>query len=109
MRAVFEAGELRVIERDGVRLGCIGIAPAADHIALHSAYIEPGFQGCGVGAGGVAAALAGLPDLPIRIEVLRDSRAHRFWERLGFIRLGEDGVDWLYERPARLGAAPPPA
>lgn len=106
MRAVFDAGELRVIEQDGVRVGCVGVAPAADHVALHSVYVEPARQGRGLGAAAVAAALAGLPDLPIRIEVLRESPAQRFWERLGFVRVGEDGVDWLYERPARLGGAP---
>lgn len=109
VRAVFDAGELRVIERDGARLGCIGVAAAADHVVLHSVYLEPAVQGRGLGAAAVAAVLAGAPDLPVRVEVLRDSPAHRFWARLGFIRVGEEGVDWLYERPARLGAAPPPA
>lgn len=109
MRAVFDTGDLRVIEQDGARIGCIGVAPAADHIALHSVYVEPAQQGRGLGAAAVAAALAGLSDLPIRIEVLRESSAHRFWERLGFVRVGEEGVDWLYERPARLGGAPPAA
>lgn len=109
MRAVFDAGELRVIEQGGACLGCIGIAPAADHIALHSVYVEPAFQGRGIGAAAVAAVLDGAPDLPLHIEVLRDSPAHRFWERLGFVRVGEEGVDWLYARPARLGAAPPKA
>jgi GNAT superfamily N-acetyltransferase len=106
MRAVFDAGELRVMEQDSARVGCIGVALAADHIALHSVYVEPALQGRGFGAAAVAVALAGLPDRPIRIEVLRDSPAHRFWERLGFVRVGEEGVDWLYERPARLGGPP---
>lgn len=106
MRAVFDAGDLRVIEQDGACLGCIGIAPAADRIALHSVYVEPGFQGRGIGAAAVALVLAGEPDLPLHIEVLRDSAAHRFWERLGFVRVGEEGVDWLYARPSRLGGVP---
>jgi N-acetylglutamate synthase-like GNAT family acetyltransferase len=109
MRAVFAAGALRVIEQDGARIGCIGIEHAADHIALHSVYVEPRFQGRGLGAAAVAAVLADAPDLPLHIEVLRDSPAHRFWERLGFIKVGEDSVDWLYRCPARLGAAPAPA
>jgi GNAT superfamily N-acetyltransferase len=99
MRAVFDAGELRVIAQDGQRVGCIGLGRGADHLVLHSVYLEPGFQGRGLGAAAVAAVLDGAPDLPIRIEVLRESPAHRFWERLGFLRVGEQGVDWLYERP----------
>ncbi len=109
MRAVFDAGELRVIDHDGARAGCIGVGAALDHVALHSVYVEPALQGRGIGAAAVAAMLAGAPGLPVRIEVLRDSPAHQFWERLGFMKVGEDGVDWLYERPARLGAASPPA
>jgi GNAT superfamily N-acetyltransferase len=109
MRAVFDAGDLRVIEHGGSAVGCIGVAVAPDHVALHSVYVEPAAQGRGIGAAAVAAALAGVPVLPIRIEVLRDSLAHRFWERLGFVRVGEEGVDWLYERPSRLGAPLPPA
>lgn len=109
MRAVFDAGELRVIEQAGARVGCIGVAVAGDHVALHSVYVEPAAQGRGIGAAAVTAALAGTPDLPIRIEVLRESPAHRFWERLGFEKVGEEGVDWLYECPSRLGASPPAA
>lgn len=101
MRAVFNAGELSVVELTSRRIGCIGHSLAADHIALHSLYIEPDHQRRGLGAASVTAALAGLPELPQRIEVLRDSPAHRFWERLGFERVGERGVDWLYERAAR--------
>ncbi len=109
MRAVFDAGDLRVIDVAGQRVGCVGITPAVDHVALHSVYVEPAFQGRGLGAAAVASVLTDAPPLPLRIEVLRDSPAHRFWERLGFVRVGEDGVDWLYERPAWLGAAPPAA
>ena len=97
MRAVFDAGELRVIAVRGERVGSIGMAPMAEHIALHSVYINPAFRGRGLGAAAVAAVLSGQPDLPLRIEVLRDSPAHRFWERLGCVRVGEDGVDWLHE------------
>jgi hypothetical protein len=41
--------------------------------------------------------------------VLKGSPVHRFWEKQGFVRIGEADFDWLYERPARLGAAPAPA
>ena len=99
MRAVFDAGELHVIELDGAHVGCLGGAAAADHVTLHSVYLEPAVQGRGIGAAAVAMALAGQPALPVRIEVLRESHAHRFWEAQGFVRVGEDGVDWLYERP----------
>lgn len=107
MRAVFDPATLKVIEVDGVRAGCIGATPAGDHLEVHSVYIEPAFQRRGLGAAALAAVLAGHAGLPTRIEVLRESPAHRFWEAQGFVRTGEEGVDWLYQRPARLGAGPP--
>ncbi len=66
-------------------------------------------QGRGLGAAVLAAVTAGHPGLPVRIEVLKGSPVHRFWERQGFIRTGEQPFDWLYERPASLGAATPAA
>ena len=36
--------------------------------------------------------------LPVRLEVLRGSPAGRFYERHGFVKLGEDDVEAEYER-----------
>ena len=38
--------------------------------------------------------------LPVRLEVLRGSPADRFYERHGFVKLGEDDVEAEYERAA---------
>jgi GNAT superfamily N-acetyltransferase len=109
MRAVFDPATLRAVEVDGGLAGCIGAVPRADHVEVHSFYLEPALQGRGLGASVLAAVLAAQPALPVRIEVLKGSPVHRFWEKQGFVRTGEQDFDWLYERPARLGAALPPA
>ncbi|MBR0659726.1 GNAT family N-acetyltransferase [Neoroseomonas oryzicola] len=109
MRAGFDPAVLSAIEVDGRLAGCIAAAPAEDHVEVHSFYLEPWAQGRGLGAAVFAAVRAAHPDLPVRIEVLKGASVHRFWEKQGFVRTGEQPFDWLYERPAGLGAVPSPA
>ncbi|MFC3126429.1 GNAT family N-acetyltransferase [Pseudoroseomonas globiformis] len=99
LRKAFETGALRMIECSGVPTGCIGVQQQPHQLYVFSFYIEPSRQGAGLGAAVMRTVLAEAPGLPVRLEVLRDSRAARFYERLGFNRTGEDGVDWLYEKP----------
>lgn len=109
MRAGFDPAALSAILCDGRLAGCIAAVPAGDHVEVHSFYLDPAAQGRGLGAAVFAALAARHPGQPVRIEVLKGSAVHRFWEKQGFVRTGEQDFDWLYERPAGLGAAPPPA
>jgi len=109
MRAGFDPATLSAVEVDGGLAGCIAAVRHADHVEVHSFYLEPSVQGRGLGAAIFASVLAAHPALPVRIEVLKGAAVHRFWEKQGFRRTGEQDFDWLYERPARLGAAPRPA
>lgn len=109
MRAGFDPATLSAIICDGRVVGCIGAVAASDHVEIHSFYLEPAAQGRGLGAAVFAALALRHPGLPLRIEVLKGSPVHRFWEKQGFVRTGEQAFDWLYERPASLGAVAPPA
>ncbi|HEY4253985.1 MAG TPA: GNAT family N-acetyltransferase [Roseomonas sp.] len=100
MRDGFDPAAMRAIEApDGRLLGCIAVAAAADHVELHGFYLEPAAQGRGLGAAVLAAVRAGLPALPIRIEVLRGSRARRFWEGQGFRFVEAQDFDDVLEHP----------
>ncbi len=109
MRAGFDPATLSAVWVDGRLAGCIAAVRHADHVEIHSFYLEPSVQGRGLGAAVFAVVLAAHPALPVRIEVLKGAAVHRFWEKQGFRRTGEQDFDWLYERPARLGAVPQPA
>ncbi|MBU8546592.1 MULTISPECIES: GNAT family N-acetyltransferase [Roseomonadaceae] len=99
MEAAFAGGGMLVIEDGGQPIGCIGLEPGAEAVDLHSLYLEPDRQGRGLGAAILVQALARHPGQTFRIEVLKDSPARRFWERQGFVLVGEQPFDWVMERP----------
>ncbi len=98
MEAAFAGGGMLVIEDQGRPIGCIGLEPWPESVDLHSLYLEPDLQGRGLGAAVVAQALARHPGRTFAIEVLKDSPARRFWERQGFVLVGEQPYDWVMAR-----------
>jgi hypothetical protein len=52
------------------------------------------------------AILAERPDLPHRLEVLKESPAQRFYARAGFLRTGETDWDVQFERGPRAVPTP---
>ena len=102
-RAAFHPAPLSAIEVAGVCVGCIGAEPRTDHLHIHAFYVQPEFQGCGLGAAVLAEVTGRYARLPIRIEVLKGSAALGFWQRQGFGQSGEEDFDLLLERPAPLG------
>jgi N-acetylglutamate synthase-like GNAT family acetyltransferase len=101
MRQHLGAGSLRVIERDRVAIGCLGIYPRGAQMELHSFFLEPALQGAGLGAEIFARLREQHPGRGWQNEVLKQSPARRFWERQGFTLTGETEFDWLMERPTR--------
>jgi len=104
-RAIFKPATLSAIEVAGVCAGCIGAQPRPDHLHIHAFYVQPEFQGCGLGAAVLAEVTGRSLGLPVRIEVLKGSTALGFWQRQGFGQSGEADFDLLLERPATLGEA----
>ncbi|MFM7420597.1 MAG: GNAT family N-acetyltransferase, partial [Alphaproteobacteria bacterium] len=104
-QAVFDPVTLSAIEVAGECVGCIGAEPRADHLHIHAFYVQPEFQGRGLGAVVLTQVTRRYPGLPVRIEVLKGSAALGFWQRQGFCKTGEEDFDLLLERPAPLGEA----
>lgn len=98
MRKQFEAGILNVIEAEGAMIGCVGIEQGGEAVEIHSLFLEPAAQGQGLGAAVFHAIQAAHPGRPFAIEVLKESPARRFWERLGFAVIGEQPFDWVLRR-----------
>lgn len=100
-RAGYDPACLRLILRGGARIGCVALRPAADALWLEHFYLEPAWQGQGIGAAVLRRLLAeaDATGLPIRLGVLRGSRAARLYERHGFRSTHEEAWDRYYERP----------
>jgi len=98
MRRQFDAGILRIIEQDGAMAGCIGVEAGDATVEIHSLFLDTHAQRRGLGAAIIRGLLAAYPGRRFRIEVLKESPARRFWERLGFVLTGEAEFDWLLER-----------
>ncbi len=100
MRKQFDVGILQVIEADGAMIGCVGVEAGGEAVEIHSLFLEPAVQGRGLGQAVFRTIQASHPGRPFHIEVLKESPARRFWERLGFTVVGEQPFDWVLRRPA---------
>lgn len=98
MRAQFDAAILRIIEREGAMAGCVGVKDKGAAVEIHSLFLDDHAQGQGLGAALFQAILAEHPGRRFRLEVLKQSPARRFWERQGFVQVGEADWDWFMER-----------
>lgn len=97
----FQPEHMRLILVDGAFAGCVTLKPRDGHLEIEHFYIAPEHQGRSVG-GEVLKRLFAEADTagqPIRLGVLKQSPAARFYERHGFARSGEDEWDVYYERP----------
>jgi GNAT superfamily N-acetyltransferase len=103
-REHFEEPGMRLIRVDGKRSGCVGVRIGASEVKIDSFYLERHLHNGGLGSRILTALLAeadGL-GLPVRLEVLHGSPAGRFYQRHGFVKIGEDEIEAEYERAVPL-------
>ncbi|MER5199376.1 GNAT family N-acetyltransferase [Streptomyces sp. NPDC002755] len=104
LRDGFVPAHTRIIELDGVLVGCVALRPADDAHWLEHFYLAPHAQGRGIGTA-VLRELVEAADrsaLRLRLDVLRGSAARRLYERHGFTFEHEDAVDvFLVREPGR--------
>ncbi|MBA8878262.1 GNAT family N-acetyltransferase [Phyllobacterium myrsinacearum] len=89
-----------IMAPQGSLAGCVAMGPVDAHLLLEHFYIAPEQQGKGLGSA-VLHQLLGEADtarLPIRLSVLQQSDAGRFYARHGFVQTAEDEWDVYYER-----------
>ncbi|MGW7068999.1 N-acetyltransferase family protein [Streptomyces sp. NPDC054855] len=101
-RDAFSPRHTSVVLVDGAFAGCVALRPADGCQWLEHFYLDPAFQGRGLGS----AVLRGLLDRTdadgdlVRLNVLQGSAARRLYERHGFGVETEDPVDvFMVRRP----------
>jgi len=103
-RAVFrghfgEPGLRLILVGDDVA-GCVGFRDGPNFVTLDSFYLATRFQNGGLGSRIFKALLDESDALkkPMRLEVLKQSPADRFYVRHGFAPIGEGAHDVMFER-----------
>ena len=99
-RAQFDESGMRLIVVDGERAGCVGFRLGENEIKIDSFYLERRLHNRGLGSLVLKVLLAEADaiGLPVRLEVLHGSPAGRFYERHGFVKVGEDEIEAEFER-----------
>ena len=102
-RGHFDEPGMRLILVGGERIGCVGFRDGPQFVTLDSFYLAPRFQNSGLGSRVFKTLLAESDALgkPMRLEVLKQSPADRFYLRHGFAAVSEGEHDVMFERPFR--------
>ena len=84
---------------EGRTAGFLVLRQRDDHLYLDHLYVEPSFQGSGIGQFALdhAKGRARSEKLPIRLMALKGSPANAFYLTHGFVSVGGDDIDTLYE------------
>ena len=94
LAAGFDPTYMRHICRDVERIGFLTLAPAGEALNLKHLYIEPNTQGQGAGAWAMAWVQGHGRD--VHLSALKQSDANRFYQRHGFVQVGEEEFDVQY-------------
>jgi GNAT superfamily N-acetyltransferase len=99
-REAFDEPGMRLVLVDGERMGCVGFRRGESEIKIDSFYLDRRLHNRGLGSQILEALLAeaDVLGLPVRLEVLHGSSARRFYERHGFVQVGEDEIEAEFER-----------
>ncbi|HYO20346.1 MAG TPA: GNAT family N-acetyltransferase [Dermatophilaceae bacterium] len=90
----FRPAHTQVIEVDAEPVGLIAVRPEADAHWIEHFYLDPAFQGRGIGTSVLEHVMADSRDhRPYRLNVLQGSPARRLYERHGFVHDHEDPID----------------
>lgn len=95
----FRPQHTNLIVVEGQLAGCVALGAQDDHLLLEHFYLAPEYQGHGLGTQVLKALLAqsNVQNKPVRLSVLQQSAAARFYERHRFTKTGEDEWDIYYQ------------
>lgn len=99
-RDAFEPNDTWLIEVEGKIAGCVALKPHTNDYTLEHFYIDPAYQGQGIGSQTLEQLLSQshLQDKVVHLNVLQGSPARRLYERFGFTLDREDEVDIFMSR-----------
>lgn len=92
-------GGFEIIALNGNCVGAVWVTNEGDFFQLRDIFLAPEYQGQGIGTQVVREELekARAANMPVRLRVLKQSRAIALYERLGFTRCGETSTQYWME------------
>jgi GNAT superfamily N-acetyltransferase len=109
LRAAFAPEYMQhLLAPSGQRMGFVTVRPEGEHaLRLQHLYLHPDWQGTGIGAAVLLQVQerARREGRVLHVTALQRSDANRFYQRHGFIKTGEEGVDVHYVWQAQEAAA----
>ncbi len=99
----FVPADTKQVIVDGRLCGFFVVKENPDHLYLDHLYVDPNCQSQGIGHAVINHVVqrAEQKKLPVRLGALRESRANRFYQSLGFVQTHEDAYDIFYEYDPR--------
>lgn len=96
----FRPGATQLILADGVFAGCVTLYATDEAWILEHFYLRPEYQGSGLGAEVLRRLLAeaDAAGAAVRLSVLIESAANRFYPRHGFVETHREAFDIYYRR-----------
>ena len=96
----FRPGQTRLIDVDGAFAGCVTVYDAGDAWVIEHFYLTPERQGAGLGAEVMRRVLAEVDAAraAVRLSVLVESAANRFYPLFGFVETHREPFDIYYRR-----------
>ena len=93
--------EHHIVMAEGTPIGRMMIKRAPEAVLLVDIALMPEHRGKGTGEALLLDLLqqSSAQGLPVRLQVLKNNPAARLYERVGFVRTGEDQMYWQMERP----------
>lgn len=107
VRVHYPEGKSQIILVDGAAAGWIYVAALPDEIRVAEIMVSADYRGCGVGSEVIRriVATAEACGKPVRLRVnAMNTRATRFYERLGFQRMDGDELQHVMEYAASFRA-----
>ena len=109
-RQMFPDAEFQIVLLDGFSAGRMIVHRTREALLLVDIALLPQHRNAGIGTALLRRILgeAAGSKKPLRLQVLKNNRAERFYQRLGFVRTGESEMHWEMEWRAPVAAVVEP-
>lgn len=110
LHAAFPAAEFQIVLIDGVNAGRFVVQRTRECLRVVDMALLPQHRNAGAGAALLQRVFGEAmgTQKPLRLEVMKTNRAARLYQRLGFVVIGEDELQFQMEWRAPVVAAPEP-